>query len=227
MLSIELARAEMLPRLAPGSKRYGQTRSRILAVARKILRDQPIEACSIEGIAQAANVTRRTIYNHFPSVSCLFEAVCEQTLLDLSKCIDTDIDLEADPEAALRCFAARTAALLRDDRHIELLHVMMRNARHCDGLMDEYRRRVRKPLEQAAELYFLRQRMNGRLVRDDPTATAAEFLALIEASAVPPRMPGVTFVPAGELGDRILPQVVAAFTEVCFLPEPRAAARQA
>lgn len=56
----------------------GQGRARILAAAVCCYEQQGIAATTIEDVAQAAQISRRTVYRYFPSRQAIIQAVVEQ-----------------------------------------------------------------------------------------------------------------------------------------------------
>lgn len=73
----EVSRTE---RSAPTSRlaQKEDTRRRLLAAGRSLFRASGVDTVSMEDIAQAANVSRATIYLHFQGKSALLEALLEE-----------------------------------------------------------------------------------------------------------------------------------------------------
>lgn len=67
---------------APTSKTRRATREAIIAAAIEYFSDHGIEATTMEHIAVAAKVSRRTVYHHFSSRDAVLEAAVEQHALD-------------------------------------------------------------------------------------------------------------------------------------------------
>ncbi|MEV0685638.1 TetR/AcrR family transcriptional regulator [Nocardia sp. NPDC050378] len=73
-------------------------RQRILAVAgRELLRDP---AASMEDIAVAAGMVRRTLYGHFPTREALVDGLRDQAFDQVGRALDT-IDLQRSPARAI------------------------------------------------------------------------------------------------------------------------------
>jgi TetR/AcrR family transcriptional regulator of autoinduction and epiphytic fitness len=80
-----------------------ENRDRILRAARTLLARQP--AASMDDLAQAAGVVRRTVYAHFPNRDSLLEGLADKCATDLLEALGrTDRDV-LEPEVALADFA--------------------------------------------------------------------------------------------------------------------------
>jgi AcrR family transcriptional regulator len=80
------------------------TRDRLIAVATKLFAERGFDATSIEAVLAAADVSRGSLYHHFPSKEALFEAV----LLAVEARVGA---------AAVAAGAARGARTARDRLH--------------------------------------------------------------------------------------------------------------
>jgi TetR/AcrR family transcriptional regulator of autoinduction and epiphytic fitness len=63
-----------------GKKPSEQKRAAILDAATRAFRDEGYETTSMDRIAEAAGVSKRTVYNHFQSKEALFQAVVERLI---------------------------------------------------------------------------------------------------------------------------------------------------
>jgi TetR/AcrR family transcriptional regulator, mexJK operon transcriptional repressor len=70
-------RMTMLTRKSPGRPKNLEKRAAIITCAHKMFFERGLEAVRIEEIAEAAGVSKMTIYSHFPDKTALFEAVVE------------------------------------------------------------------------------------------------------------------------------------------------------
>jgi AcrR family transcriptional regulator len=84
-----------------------ETRERIVAAVRELLRERRFHESTVEQVAERANVSRATVYQHFRSRIDLVDAICETfdvnpALMELRRAV-----VLPDPQAAL----SRTIAL--------------------------------------------------------------------------------------------------------------------
>ena len=59
------------------------TRLAIMRAARRLFEEKGIENTSFSDIAEAAGVSRSTVFNHFSGTSDLLSAVCRREVADL------------------------------------------------------------------------------------------------------------------------------------------------
>ncbi len=83
-------------------------RDAILAAASRIFLAQGYSAVSMDAIAEAAPVSKPTLYNYFPGKPALFAAVvgrvCEHIAATVDTAVTDDGDLEADLEIIARAY---------------------------------------------------------------------------------------------------------------------------
>lgn len=169
------------------------TREAILASVRRLLRDRPLDALSMEGVAQAAGVSRRTVYNKFDNLDELFRSCCEQLVARLAADVPAQIPDNDNPETGLLQFGADAARLFADDRYTDLMRELMRAGSLHKWLEDACWRHIRAPMILAVEVHLLRHR---RLAgRQEARRVAGSFLSIIESLAV-----WSTFFDDGEAG---------------------------
>ena len=68
-------RVNLQARAATAEQRRARTRERLLAAAERVIAETGAPDASIEAFARAAQVSRGTFYNYFPTVSDLIEAL--------------------------------------------------------------------------------------------------------------------------------------------------------
>ncbi|MEV6347729.1 TetR/AcrR family transcriptional regulator [Actinoplanes sp. NPDC051851] len=80
-----------------------ENRERILRAARDLLARQP--TASMDDVAQAAGVVRRTVYAHFPTRDALLDGLADQVSAHLLGALGRTDRSALDPEVALADFA--------------------------------------------------------------------------------------------------------------------------
>jgi AcrR family transcriptional regulator len=98
-----------------------QTRSEILAAARRLFAERGYAATTTGEIAEAAGVTVGALFHHFDGKPGLFRNVFEQIDAELETCIRD----AAGPEAGLEAFLAGFRAYLEFARRREFYRIMM------------------------------------------------------------------------------------------------------
>lgn len=140
------------------ARRAAATRAAIVEAARSLLLDPRGEPLTLDGVASAAGVTRRTVYNQLGSRAGLLEA-----LLDFIAARGKAHELAAAAEersrkAALRTFLQRSTALWSSDRLVfrRLLAIAQLDAEVAAALAEREARRRR-----AAELALFGRAARG------------------------------------------------------------------
>ena len=90
-------RVNLEARAAAAENRKALTRERLLDAAVKVIGEKGPDASSVEDFVAAADVSRGTFYNYFPTMEDLLRAV-RRKLIDVG---DTDTDFVAVFEGAL------------------------------------------------------------------------------------------------------------------------------
>ena len=166
---------------ASGEVRTLVSRRSILAAARELLRDEGYQSFSMEGVATLAGVTRRTVYNLFPSRDSLYRASRAELLREFEHLLP----LEAGKSGALRTdledFGRRALAALDSAAHRELLGSVRRDVA-IGWLAGFYQERVDQPLCRVLEELLERHAID----RDTgcSAAQAAGGIALLRAATV-------------------------------------------
>ena len=173
--------------LPPGSfEPRSRTREIILSSTRWLLRDRPLDGVCMEDVAQAAGLSRRTIYNQFDDLETLFRACYEQLIGQLSRSVRAEIPDAGDPQTALARFGVTVAELFCDPRYGDLIRQIVRVG-DAHGWLDEAcRRQIKAPLTIAVENHLLHHRRAFGGI--DARVTAARFITAIESLSVWPAL---------------------------------------
>lgn len=119
-----------------------RSRAAILEAAVALLDEQP--DAGLERIAEAAGVTRQTVYAHFSSRGALLDAVLDQLTAEMLTAIETlDLDEGPAPATVLRLIDLAWRAF---ERHPLLLHLPQtgtRDERH-DPVTDRFDHLIRR-----------------------------------------------------------------------------------
>jgi TetR/AcrR family transcriptional repressor of mexJK operon len=158
-----------------------RSRAAILSAATTLFLRDGYVATTMDDIAEAAGVSKRTVYNNFADKDALFrEVVMAATVIAEAFVADAAADL-ADPDdlpAVLFALARRMAEGATDPRAVQLRRLLIGEAHRFPDLAAEYYRlapgRVMATLAAALEALAA----DGRLQVTDP-GRAAEHLAFL------------------------------------------------
>ncbi|AEW98798.1 TetR/AcrR family transcriptional regulator [Streptantibioticus cattleyicolor] len=193
-----------MPSPAEPQRRHARSnRARILQVARRELGARP--DATLDEIAQAAGVVRRTLYGHFPGRGALLEALGEEAAEALRQALVRAHDPEDPPEWALARFVLAIWPI--GDRYRMLLSLARRDlgeervgellapaTEHCLALLERgqaegvFHRHLPAPVLSAALQgisFALLESVNLGAWEDDGTSAAVTHL--IAAGVAPER----------------------------------------
>jgi len=158
----------------------GQNRARILDAASRLLRMRSLDALSMDEIARAAGLTRRTIYNHFASTDEIFAVSRKALFAEIAPLVPVSIVDTASPRMALTRFAYQAQRLFDDIRHADLHLAVAREGHARPWIAHYYEARIQSPMIAALATCLAEARHNGEFAGDPHTA-AFQLLWTIQA----------------------------------------------
>jgi TetR/AcrR family transcriptional regulator, regulator of autoinduction and epiphytic fitness len=145
------------------------------------------DATSMDRIAARASVSKRTVYNHFPSKEALFAAILWQ-LWDTSDAGETPAYSSAQPlRAQLLRLLQRKLRLMNDEAFLSLARVAIAAGIHSP---ERARDMVARMGEREEDLttWIKAAAADGRLKTDDPLFAALQLQGLVKAFAFWPQV---------------------------------------
>ena len=192
----------------PSGTRSDRKRAAIIAAAREAFLKDGFGATSMDRIAALADVSKRTVYNHFENKEALFSAFIRDFYKDL---LDGDrfvLNPAAPPGKALRSFAAALLnELARPDRQ-DLIRLVIAESRRFPQLSALYFAEGKEPAVGKLATYLAQQVERGSLAIPDVPLAAQQFLGMLKESWFWPFVLGLQ--PAQD-GDIIVEQAVTTF----------------
>ena len=171
---------------------------RILETAAELFLEQGFKGTSTDQIAEAAGVTKRTLYARYPGKAALFEAA-------ITNAIDArlgtlELSIPAGPDIRSRLIAISETLLrwLLTDRNVAMERVVSSEALHFPELARNIHAHGFHRAAAIVEHALIDARETGEIVLDDPAFAADYFATAIVLS--PFRRAGLGFAPA-ELDD--------------------------
>lgn len=175
------------PAAAAPQRLTDRKREAIVRAAVEEFRTAGYEATSMDRIATAAGVSKRTVYNHFPSKDELFALMLEH-LWD-SSVASVDVAYRADQPLALqlRRLLLQKLEVLADQRFIDLARVAMAEIIHSP----ERAQRIvcRMGEQESGETAWIRAAIaDGRLSAVDPDFAGHQLQGLVKSFAFWPQV---------------------------------------
>ena len=186
-------------------------RDAILRAAADCFRDEGFQGTTMDRVAERALVSKRTVYNHFPSKDILFDVVIDQAWAQLVPRSEPLPPPTTSIEERLRTFARRRIDTLLAPQLVGLIRVVLGEsvrtpelARAYMGLRDE-----RGQLGLKGLLSDEVQR--GRLRIDQIDLAASQYWGLILGPLFWPRVLGMRSSPDDTERDLVVDEAVALF----------------
>lgn len=150
------------------------------AAARVFLRDGYAQA-SMDEVARAAGMSKRTLYQVFPSKAALFEETIAATLAPIA--LDTALEREPDLRRALTGILVAAAGHLLAERQIGIFRLVI-GERHCSPELAEATHRVLTSRGSSAlERRLKAEAAEGRLRLAHPDVAARMLYGMVLGSA--------------------------------------------
>ncbi len=173
--------------MVPAQKMTERKREAIMQAAIAEFRDHGFEATSMDRIAARAEVSKRTVYNHFPSKDDLFAAI----LLQLWETSAPLLDVSYRPEQALRPqlmeLMQQKMQMLNDANFIDLARVAIAATIHsperAQAMVAKFGER-----EEGVLAWIRAAQQDGRLKACDPAFAAHLLQGQIKAFAFWPQI---------------------------------------
>ncbi|MGD8110368.1 TetR/AcrR family transcriptional regulator [Vibrio sp. TRT 17S01] len=162
-------------------------REAIVEAAIKAFREGGVQATSMDKLATLANVSKRTIYNHFDSK----EALVLHLLAELWRRATTESDVEYNPEQSLHCQLAKLVEteleFLSSPDYLDLARVAFDFLfRNPEMLQDELDKLIKK--ETAIYTWIIAAIDDGKLTDIDADFAKDQLHNLIKGSAFWPQL---------------------------------------
>ncbi|GAB3695552.1 TetR/AcrR family transcriptional regulator [Saccharopolyspora tripterygii] len=161
---------------APGRRRRTEMkRAAILDAAEELFVSEGFDVVSVDAIAARAEVSKRTVYDHFGDKRALFQGALERSgevlLRTIRSAIDDELTADRDLREALHAFAQRvTTETFPSSVYVNFRRLNSQASRLPEQLDDEP--------ERSLQERFLRYAEAGRLRVPNPRRAVQHFIAL-------------------------------------------------
>ena len=162
-------------------------RQAILSAAADQFRAQGFEASSMDKIAASAGVSKRTVYNHFPSKEDLFAETLIELFSSSASILDVPYRSDVPLRGQLSALMALKAASMADPQFLALSKVAIAEAVHAPERVRALVTRLGER-EQGVTAWIRAAQADGRLKAGDPDFAAALLQGQIKALAFWPQM---------------------------------------
>ncbi len=185
-------------------------RAAIIAAAIEEFREKGFRASSMDAISARAEVSKRTVYNHFASKEQLFLAIVQQLFSQSLKVTGLVYSSECPLSDQLMEFARRELQLLRSDEFRALARMVIVECMLSEELAGEAMAQLGEQ-EMGLEQWMQAAMADHRLQQAEPGYMAAQLLGLIKAVAFWPQVLMRQEAPDEALAEQIAADAVTMF----------------
>jgi len=169
------------------SRLTDRKRAAIIDAAVVEFRQSGYEATSMDRVAASAGVSKRTVYNHFPSKEALFAQIIQQ----LSERIAEGLDLAYRSDRPLRAqlleLVSQKLRLLHDPNFADLARVAIAAGIHSPERAQEMVARM-GDREEGLTVWIRAATGDGRLKTKDPVFASMQLQGLVKGFAFWPQV---------------------------------------
>ncbi|HZB91129.1 MAG TPA: TetR/AcrR family transcriptional regulator [Stellaceae bacterium] len=191
---------------------------RVLDIARKQFLAGGYSDTSLDAIARASGVAKKTLYHHFRSKAGLFAAILEALRRSWIAELRDVVVRSREPQLVLEAVALHLLEVGTRPPMIELHRLLLAEAHRFPELVQKhYDRRAPRGMEPL-HAYLGAAAGNGALRLDDPALAAEQFTHLVLGGVRTRLLLGVARRPGPSERRRIAQHAVALFLHGCAAP---------
>lgn len=186
-------------------------RRAILDAAARLFLERGFTATSMDAIAEAAPVSKPTLYSHFKDKGDLFGAVVNGRCCSLMKSLYEHTTAEEDIETSLRGIANSFFDLIYAAEAISLYRIIISELKQFPGLGQTLYSEGPTKILGLLSTFFAQQNERGALAVDDPEMAARLFLSMLKGDYHMQCLLGIRQTISPEERNRIIDAVVPIF----------------
>jgi TetR/AcrR family transcriptional regulator of autoinduction and epiphytic fitness len=206
----------------PPARRSG-SREAIIEAAQGLFLERGFGSVSMDELAGAAGVARRTLYNQFSSKEEIFREMLLRVSGQLEHAFPPGIETQGKVEDVLRLIARAILQLHNQPEYLGFLRMVVADSRQFPWIAAEFAA-VMDPQTERLARYFDHLTAMGILDCRNPLLAAHQFMGLLNEFSLWPWMMGRESVPVP--GEDVAEEAVHMFLRVYRLPRPKRAACQ-
>ena len=202
-------------------RRWG-SREAIVEAAERLFLGRGFGSVSMDELAEAAGVARRTLYNQFASKEEIFREMLLRVSRQLEAAFPPGIETQGDVEDVLRLIAQVILDLHKHPEYLGFLRMVVADSRQFPWIAEEFAA-VMNPQTERLTHFFADMTAAGILDCRNPLLAAHQFMGLINEFSLWPWMMGQERVPVPDKD--IVEESVRMFQHRYRRPEAQKAGR--
>jgi TetR/AcrR family transcriptional regulator, regulator of autoinduction and epiphytic fitness len=174
----------VIPKVARGGSREA-----IVEAASRLFLQRGFGSVSMDDLAEAAGLARRTLYNQFTSKEEIFREMLLRVSGHLEDAFPPGIETQGDVEEVLRLVARMIMELHRRPEYLGFLRMVVADSRQFPWIAEEFAA-VMDPLTERLGRYVAHLTAMGILECRNPTLAAHQFMGILNEFSLWPWMMG-------------------------------------
>jgi TetR/AcrR family transcriptional regulator, regulator of autoinduction and epiphytic fitness len=174
---------------APSKPQRGGSRDAIVAAAESLFLERGFGAVSMDELAEAAGVARRTLYNQFASKEEIFREMLLNLSRQLEHAFPPGIETQGDVEEVLGVVARMILELHTHPGYLGFLRMVVADSRQFPWIAKEFAA-VMDPLTERLIRYLAHLTATGILDCRNPLLAAHQFMGVLNELSLWPWMMG-------------------------------------
>lgn len=202
---------------APAKGRTGGSREAIVEAAQRLFLQRGFGAVSMDELAEAAGVARRTLYNQFSSKEEIFREMLLSVSRQLEHAFPSGIEAQGEVQEVLRLIARHIVDLHKQPEYREFLRMVTADSRLFPWIAEEFAA-IMDPQVERLVRYLAHVTTLGILACRNPLLAAHQFMGLLNDLSLWPWMMGRKPVPIP--AEEAIESAVAMFLRYYRTPAP-------
>ena len=167
--------------------RRGGSREAIVEAAERLFLERGFGSVSMDELAAAAGVARRTLYNQFASKEEIFREMLLRVARQLEDAFPPGIETQGDVEDVLRVIARVILDLHKNGEYLGFLRMVVADSRQFPWIAKEFAA-VMEPQTERFTRYLAHATAMGVLDCPDPMLAAHQFMGMLNEFSLWPWM---------------------------------------
>jgi TetR/AcrR family transcriptional regulator of autoinduction and epiphytic fitness len=169
--------------------RRGPSREAIVAAAERLFLERGFGSVSMDELAEAAGVARRTLYNQFASKEEIFREMLGRVSAQLEGAFPPGIETQGDVEEVLRLIAQAILGLHQQQEYLGFLRMLVADSRQFPWIAEAFAA-VMEPQTERLTRYLAHLTAMGILDCRNPTLATHQFMGALNEFSLWPWMLG-------------------------------------
>jgi len=191
----------------PNGRRRG-SREAIVDAAQRLFLQRGFGSVSMDELAEAAGVARRTLYNQFARKEDIFREMLLGVSDQLEDAFPTGIETQGDVEGVLRLIAQVILDLHKNPEYLGFLRMVVADSRQFPWIAKEFAA-VMDPQTDRLIRYLAHLNAMGILECRNPTLAAHQFMGMFNEFSLWPWMMGRDGIPVP--GEDVVEETIRMF----------------